>query len=265
MKSIAVILPTFKPGNYLLKCFRCLEAQTINKAQYCLYIGLNGPKKGYEELILALLDNAEFNYKYFYLPTAGVSFARNTLIDESIENYLVFLDDDDEISPNYLESLLAVTTPKTMGLANVVNFTEDKNTYFENYIGKSFASLPKKGTSAYQYRKYFSSPWAKMLHRDMIANIRFDTRLALGEDGFFMANVSKNIESFEKCSNDTVYYVNVRQNSSSRKKIDKAKELKRIIYLTGCYLKMLLCCEYNRLFITTRVAATLLNLKKIFN
>jgi glycosyltransferase involved in cell wall biosynthesis len=264
MKKIAVILPCYKPCEYLRNNFDSIEKQSLSKSDYCVYIGLNGPIYKYEGMVLKLLAEYSFRYKYYYFETKGVSFARNTLIDKSSEDYLVFLDDDDEISSNYIENLLSVTTPTTMGLANIVNFTGEKNNQFQNYIGKTFIKLPKKGSSAYEYRKYFSSPCAKMLHRNMIKQIRFDTKLALGEDGFFMAKLSKNIESFEKCSDDTVYYVNVRADSSSRKNINKIKDFKRIMYLAKCYTIIFLTKGYDKLFITTRILATLRHLKRLF-
>lgn len=253
MSEVAIIIPTYKPGRYIEKCFKSIEEQSLTPSSFCVYVGLNGPKTEYESFVKEALKKFNFNYKYFYLPTVGVSFARNTLIEESSEDYLVFLDDDDEISSNYLENLLAVTTSTTMGLANVVNFTGKKSNQFENYIGKSFLKLPKKGTSTYKYRKYFSSPCAKMLHRNMIEQIRFDTKLALGEDGFFMANLSKNVKYFEKCSDDSIYYVNIRPSSSSRNKIDKFKDFRRIAYLTRRYTclflkKATVCCLLRVVF-----------------
>lgn len=266
MSQVAIIIPTYKPGDYLNKCLDSVEKQTLKKSDYCVYIGLNGPKDDYERLVKACLEKFTFNYKYFYLSNSGVSFARNELIENSTQDYLVFLDDDDQISPNYLENLLSITTSTTMGIANVVNFTRDRKNQFENYIGKSFSELAPKGKSLFQYRKYFSSPWGKMLHRNMIKQTRFDTHLSLGEDGLFMASLSKNIESFEKSSSDTIYYVNVRENSSSRSRsrINKKNEFKRVVYLTSRYLRLLFISGFNKLFISTRVIATLINFKKLF-
>lgn len=264
MSLISIILPTYKPGDYLLDCLQSIELQTLNNDFFCVYIGLNGPKDKCEELVISILNKFNFNYKYFYFPTAGVSFARNKLIDESTEEYLVFIDDDDIISVNYLENLLKVTNEKTMGITNVINFKVRVEQQFDNYIGQSFDNLASQGTSPLIYRKYFSSPCAKMLHRDMIGNTRFDTNLARGEDGLFMATISKNIDYIAKCSSDTVYYVNCRQNSASRKKVDRRNESKKLIYLVKKYMSMLFFKGYSSAFIATRVLATLNHLKKLY-
>lgn len=264
MRLVAVIIPTYKPKEYLKECLDSINNQTLDNSKFCVYIGLNGPKDGSECFIKRCLEKFNFNYKYFYLPTAGVSFARNKLIDESTEEYLVFIDDDDIISVNYLENLLKVTNEKTMGITNVINFKVRVEQQFDNYIGQSFANLAFQGTSPLIYRKYFSSPCAKMLHRDMIGNTRFDTNLARGEDGLFMATISKNIDYIAKCSSDTVYYVNCRQNSASRKKVDRRNESKKLIYLVKKYMSMLFFKGYSSAFIATRVLATLNHLKKLY-
>lgn len=263
MNSVAVILPTYKPGEYFLDCLNSIEMQTLNKQFFCVYIALNGPKGDFENFVKRSLEQFTFNYKYYYIAAPGVSLARNKLIDNSVEDYLVFLDDDDEMSPNYLDNLLLVTNPMTMGITNVINFSEKRDNKLKSYIGDSFLKLESNGTSLFRYRKYFSSPWAKMLHRDMLKNTHFDTRLARGEDTLFMTIISKNIAHISKCSDDTIYYVNVRQNSSSRKKVDKKAELKRLLYLCGQYFSYLFNQRYDRFFILTRIAATIKHFKKL--
>ena len=264
MTKIAVILPTYIPKEYIVKCFDSLDSQSLSNSEYCVYIGLNGPRDDNETFVKSCLGKFSFNYKYFYLSTAGVSHTRNALIEESKEDYIVFLDDDDEITSNYLENLLSVSTPTTMGIANVMNFIGERNNISENYIGKSFKKLASKGSSLFVYRKYFSSPCAKMLHRKMIGNARFDTKLARGEDGLFMATISNNIDYIAKCSSDTIYYVNYRQNSASRKKVDRRNESKKLIYLVKKYTSMLFFKGYNSAFIATRILATLNHLKKLY-
>ncbi|KGK10169.1 glycosyltransferase family A protein [Vibrio navarrensis] len=264
MFEISVILPVYKPGKYLLDCFNSLDKQTLTRERFCVYIGLNGPKDDYENMIFHYLAEVKFNYKYFYIPTSGVSNARNHLLDASDSQFLVFLDDDDLISPSYLEELMKVTDSATMGLANIINFKDSLSDSFENYIGRSFVKLPPTGRSKPLYRKYFSSPCAKMLHRDMVKDVRFDTQLARGEDGLFMTTISKNIATFAKCNSDAIYYVNHRQNSASRSTVNRLLEIKRVIYLTGKYSKLLFSPGYSFVFIITRILATIRHLKKLF-
>src|SRR5690606_31643500 len=102
----SVLIPTHKPDWYIERCLNSIEEQTLNKSYFMVYITLNGVKEPYEELILGLLNKYSFEYAYFYIPEAGVSNARNFMIESSVEDYITFVDDDDMLSPDYLEQLL---------------------------------------------------------------------------------------------------------------------------------------------------------------
>lgn len=263
MKNIAVLIPSYKPSDYLENCFFSLENQTLSKDKYKVYIALNGPKAGYEDYIFVLLSKMTFNHKYIYIEQAGVSNARNKLLDISDEEYIVFIDDDDLVSENYLENLLKVSSSEIMGISNIYNFENDIKEMKENYISKSFSNLNDRENSKYKIRKYFSSPVAKMIHRNMIQNISFDEKVSKGEDSLFMAIISKNVVSVQKTSVNTCYYVYERIGSVTRQKVIIEKELRTIFYLTLQYTKLLFRKDYQKIFILTRIVATLLKLIKI--
>lgn len=264
MKKISVIIPSYKPAEYLKKCFLSLENQTISREQFKVYIALNGLKNDYEDYILSLLSKVSFEYKYIYIKEAGVSNARNKLLDISDEEYIVFIDDDDLISKNYLENLLNVSSEKYIGISNIYNFEKDISEKKENYIGKTFKKLKDGENSKYKIRKYFSSPCGKILHRNIIENIRFDTKLVKGEDSLFMAMISKNIIGIKKTSPDTCYFVYERVGSASRKKIKTFVELNTIFYLLKRYFNLLFSIRYEKVFILTRIVATLKKIKELF-
>lgn len=262
MSKISVIIPTYKPQEYIDKCFDSIEKQTLSKEFFKVYIALNGDRNPYYEYIRDLLEKYSFKSEFIYLEEAGVSNARNRLIDISKEPFITFIDDDDMISPNYLENLLEVADENYISIANVYNFEKDINEKKQNYIGNCFLSLNTIEKSKYKTRKYFSSPWAKLIHREMIRNTRFYTQLTIGEDSLFMAEISNKVEGLKKATDDTIYFVFERAGSATRKKINKKEELKRIIYLVGIYLKMLFG-NYNKIFIMTRIFAVLKHIKGI--
>jgi len=264
MNKVAVLIPSYKPKEYFEQCLMSLENQILDKHKFTVYIALNGPKDEYEKFVFELLKKVSFEYQYIYLEQAGVSNARNKLIDLSSEEYIVFIDDDDLVSEHYLENLLSVSTDKFMAIANIYNFEKDINNLKENYIGKTFDFLDDTETSKYKIRKYFSSPVAKMIHRSMIQDIKFDEKVSRGEDSLFMAMISKNVLGIQKTNKDTNYYVYEREGSATRKKVKRSKELKTLFYLTHQYTKLFFKKDYEKLFILTRIVATLRKILKIF-
>ena len=262
MSKIAVLIPSYKPEDYLLRCFKSLEKQTISKDCFCVYIALNGPGNPYEMIIHSFLSQFTFRYKYIYLEKSGVSHARNCLIDLSSEPFIAFIDDDDLISDNYLSNLLMVADNKYMAISNISSFEKNIDECIVNYIGTSFSKIKDIEISKYKSRKYYSSPWAKLLHRDMIAHTRFNTALSLGEDSLFMTEISNRIKGVVKTTDNTYYYVCNREGSATRKKTNLGKEIKRLIFLEKKYLCMIFG-NYDKVFILTRVLATFRHLKKI--
>ena len=265
MSKIAILIPTFNPGKYIVDCLHSIETQLLKKEDFIVHIALNGsPNSSYTYLKKELLRYS-FQYKLYNIKDAGVSNARNFLIKNSKEDYIVFLDDDDVISSNYLTELISASSPTIMGISNIANFEKDPLEKKLNYIGKSFKSLKPTEFSKIKTRKYFSSPCAKMLHRSMIAHYRFDTSLSRGEDSLFMTEISLNINGVKKTSSDTYYFVRERPGSATRKKISKKEECHRIIYLVKEYSKLLINRNYSFIFISSRILATIKHLKNIFN
>ncbi|OCL82740.1 glycosyltransferase [Arcobacter porcinus] len=263
MSKISILIPTYKPQKYIEKCFDSLENQTLTKDLFKVYIALNGEKEPYYSYIKNLLLKYNFKKEFIYIVETGVSSARNKLIDISKEPFITFIDDDDVISENYLENLLLKADENYISIANVYNFEIDVNEKKNNYIGDSFLELKDIETNKYKTRKYFSSPWAKLIHRKMIGDVRFDTKLKIGEDSLFMAEISNKVKGIKKTSKDTIYFVNERDGSATRRKIDKKEEVIRIIYLIKKYNKMIFK-DYDKIFILSRIIATLIHIRKIF-
>lgn len=262
MSKISVLIPTYRPQSYIEKCFDSIEKQTLSKEFFKVYIALNGDRNPYYEYIESLLAKYSFKSEFIYLEETGVSNARNRLLDISKEPFITFIDDDDIISENYLENLLEIADESYISIANVYNFEKDISEKKENYICKSFLKLNDVETNKYKTRKYFSSPCAKLINRKMIGDVRFDTKLKIGEDSLFMAEISNKVLGVKKTTDDTIYFVFERVGSATRKKIDKKDEPKRILYLLGKYTKMLFG-NYNKIFILTRIVATIKHLKGV--
>lgn len=262
--KVSVLIPTFKPADYIESCLASLERQKLPKDKFCVYIALNGPQFPYEDYILNILSDKNINYKYIYLNQSGVSNARNRLLDIANEDFIVFLDDDDQISECYLDELLKITTTEVMGISNVYEFTNNSNELKNNFMGEIFSGLKDGERSKFKIRKYFSSPCAKMLHKEMINDVRFDPKLANGEDSLFMAIISNKISYIKKTSENTCYFIYQRTGSASRKKVNVLDEIKRVFYLLGEYMHLFNKEGYDNIFILTRVAATFKQLTRIF-
>src|SRR5665647_928033 len=112
--KISVIIPTYAPGNYLFECLNSLEDQTLPKDLYEVLIVINGLKEPWYDSISEYISKSEMTISLYYTADKGVSNARNIALDKITSDYVAFIDDDDLLSPAYLQGLVAVADKDTI-------------------------------------------------------------------------------------------------------------------------------------------------------
>lgn len=238
--QISVIIPTYKPQEYIGDCLHSLAIQTLPPENYEILIILNGCKEPYYSEIQTYIDTyfSAHNVRLLHTHTSGVSYARNIGLDNAQGEYIAFIDDDDYVSPTYLEALLDKASRNTIALSNTIAFSAD-NPYINYYIAQAYRHYAPIGKQPfYKPRSYMAGPCMKLIHRDIIHNIRFDTRFKNGEDSLFIFCISKNVKYVDFTSKDVFYYRRYRLNSASKgrrisEKIQNAQKL---------------CCAYSHTY-----------------
>lgn len=262
MPIISVIIPTYKPGTYLYKCLDTVIGQKIDKQGVEVIIVLNGCNEPYASSIKEYIENNDPDGIIHFIQTdaPGVSNARNIGIGAARGQFIAFVDDDDFVSPTYLEELLRVSDKETVGLSNELRYNEiDDSTQTESF---SDEYKRKAGAGKQPYRKiqkYFSGPCMKLIHRDVIDKYRFDTRYTNGEDSLFMFQISRNMKYVDFTSPEAIYYRRVRQGSamSNEKQVSAMvkNRLKMMVSFIGIYLNA--PSQYSFRFLVTRLMGCL--------
>lgn len=261
--NISIIIPTYKPGSYLKDCLESINNQTMDKKCFEVIIVLNGVIKPYIEYIYSLTKMYDFNSVVIPTETPGVSNARNLGLSRTQGEYVCFIDDDDKISPSYLENLYYKATPNNIVASNVKAFYNNSNKTENDYIASAYKKLINKNSplSVFKGRKFMSSSCCKIISRRIIQDVRFDTNLKIGEDSVFMAKISKKVKSIVLSDSSAIYYRRLRAGSASRVKQPILKKCNIVCKLLKKYTKML-TPSYNIPFIATRIVAALLKLAR---
>lgn len=218
--NISIIIPTYKPGSYLKDCLESINNQTMDKKCFEVIIVLNGVIKPYIEYIYSLTKMYDFNSVVIPTETPGVSNARNLGLSRTQGEYVCFIDDDDKISPSYLENLYSKATPNNIVASNVKAFYNNSNKTENDYIASAYKKLINKNSplSVFKGRKFMSSSCCKIISRRIIQDVRFDTNLKIGDDSVFMAKISKKVKSIVLSDSSAIYYRRLRAGSASRVK-----------------------------------------------
>ena len=270
--KISVIIPTYKPQSYLWECLDSVYNQSFAKKDYELLLILNGCNEPYNTQIKKWLSvHSDLQVKYMQTDEPGVSNARNIALDNAEGEYVLFIDDDDWVSPLYLEELYDNATPETVSLCYPYAFKD----------GEREKQLPYGITDAYNYclehkcdklasrvRKFFSGPWMKLIPMSFIQGRKYDVRFKNGEDSLFMFLISDKINKVAFTSKNAIYYRRVRINSASTAnrsfRYVFANSFRLIIEYTKIYISQL--GAYNLCFYVTRIFGsikTIVDLKKI--
>ncbi len=269
--KISVIVPTYKPQAYLWECLGSLCRQSFDKSAFEIILILNGCKEPYyaqiKEYISANMSGC--NVVLLQTDTGGVSNARNIGLDIAKGEYITFIDDDDYVSESFLEELYDKASVDTISLCKPIAFTENVNTSQPYPITDVFNKLSASPMSHFtRVRKYFSGPWMKLIHRDVIGSRRFDTRFVNGEDSLFMFLISDRLRNVSFTSASAVYYRRYRAGSAVTTQKPFGYWFKNCMKMIGAYLHIYFSepTQYNFCFFITRLMAvghTLVNqLKK---
>ncbi len=252
--KISIIIPTYKPKDYIWTCLDSVCAQTMSPELWEVIVVLNGCKAPWlKDLQAYALSHPDISIHVIQTETAGVSNARNMGIDKAKGEYITFIDDDDYVSPTYLEELYPLATPDTIAASYTVAFCK-MHEYVPNYIEHEYSHRAKYGKQPfYKAKKYFSGPCMKLIHRNIIGERRFDTRFVLGEDSLFMFAISNRMHYICFTSQNAIYYRRLRTNSASNS-LTWMENFKNCYNLIKLYITIYRSdASYSFRFLVTRV------------
>ena len=123
--KISVIIPSYKPKGYLWECLESLYNQTFPSNDFEILLVLNGCCEPYKSQIEEFLKGKDMcNVCLIQTNQLGVSNARNIGLDRAKGDYITFIDDDDYVSPSYLEELYEKALPDTISLCYPYAFND---------------------------------------------------------------------------------------------------------------------------------------------
>lgn len=104
--NISVIICTFNRSHNLADCLEHLKNQLVGeKLDWEIIIIDNNSTDDTQNVVEDYKKSSTLNIRYIFEGKQGLSYARNTGIKISKGEYLVFIDDDIKVSPNWLQSI----------------------------------------------------------------------------------------------------------------------------------------------------------------
>lgn len=124
--KVSIVIPTYKRPDMLARCLASIQKQTDKQFEV---IVVDNVEEGCEK-VSSLINNLEDSrIKYTHQPVAGVSAARNKGIVAAQGEWVLFLDDDDELVPEMIAEvkLFIMNNDIDFAWCNVIKVFETEN------------------------------------------------------------------------------------------------------------------------------------------
>lgn len=193
--KITVIVPVYNVENYLRKCLDSIITQTYKNIE--IVVVNDGSTDASGEICK---EFAEMDHRITYIEqeNAGLSAARDTGLNNMSGNYVTFVDSDDWIELDYVETLYKKITEYQADIAvgNYYSFNESEGMFYFNILGNSYYEKVYDNVSIFenlyetQEMRSFAliSAWGKLYKARLFEQLRFDMG-KLGEDGYLNQKV----------------------------------------------------------------------------
>lgn len=204
--KVSVIIPVWNPGSGIRRCVDSLRCQTLEDIEMIFVddCGTDGSMDVIREAAandsrIRIVTNAE---------NMGAGASRNAAIEVAHGEYLSFVDADDYVSPNFLDSLYTKAKSEDLDIVKggFERESEDGTTMcgIVSLNERIRAGLSNGEPLFYLFDSEFQSA---LYHRRLFAysNVRFG-RTSHGEDTYFLLKVCHTARSFA-IDNSTMYWL----------------------------------------------------------
>lgn len=205
---ISVIIPVFNPGKYLKRCLESLINQTYSNIEILLVD--DGSSDG-SDVICDEYRVKNPRITVIHQENSGVSIARNRALDIAKGVYISFVDADDYVTTDFIESLYKGISENSVdlsicGIEKIGGINIQSGKYDDDYKNEEIL-LDKSGIverddlwfHAIDSNLIGGYLWNKLYKRSLLVDYRFDPTLSIGEDMVCLVRYLQRI--------DNAYYI----------------------------------------------------------
>ena len=223
MKKVSIIIPVYNASAFVKECLDSVMAQTMTDGVECILIDDCSIDNTLEEIQSIINVNTDGNVKISLLRqerNQGPSAARNRGIHEATGEYVFFLDADDTITPDCIESLYGLakqydadyvqgkyqTSCEHEGLeVQKVQEVQDASLVQKRELPSVLSDRKEIKRLLLNHNKIQFTPHNRLVRRQMIIDngLFFNEQIKVREDFLWMTFVAKYVKRFASCDKPT--------------------------------------------------------------
>lgn len=220
--GISIITPTYKGEKHIQRLLDSIGKQKLSPRLFEHIIIVNGDLDRTPQIIKEFQDkNPKLNIKVLFSEAANAASARNIGIQEASRKYSTLIDDDDHISPNYLNEMYKNAASDRIVVAGFIDEDAGTGKLSPSYITPEL--IKNSGEIDDPYGKLVAALTInviKLIPTHKLKQVRYNTELGSGLDVAFYSRLFAKfnfkfyvINKREKA----IYYRVTRDNSLSRR------------------------------------------------
>lgn len=201
---ISIIIPVYNSQDYIEQCLKSILNQTFTDFEVLLINDGSKDKSGSICDSYIIKDN---RIKVYHKKNGGVSSARNLGLENATGEWITFVDSDDYIHLDFLKNFCeSINKKNDFIFQKVVRFDDNKSNEIISYLDTEMDQI--NFLNNYSLYPNYSAPWSKLLNRKIISdnNIKFDPKIAFGEDALFNITYLKYCNSIKTINKVGYYY-----------------------------------------------------------
>lgn len=229
---VSIIIPSYNIAPYIGHCLKSILVQTYKNLQIIVV------NDGSTDETLAVVEKVASDDSRIVIinkPNEGVSVARNYGIEAAAGDYIMFVDGDDWIDEDMVESLVDRAIQYNVDFSGAGFIFEDIDLGRTRPSRSGFS--PKVLESQDILKSYFlghylwGSVWGGVYKTSLLNkyNIRFEREIKYGEDVFFNAQVMAKANRVI-VGDEHFYHVRVRGSSATRHSVHEVTKVKEADY-----------------------------------
>lgn len=212
---VSVIIPIYKAEKYIEKCISCVRNQTYSNLEIILIEDGSPDRSG--EICDALAKQDE-RIKVVHKENGGAATARNAGLDIMTGEYVAFVDADDYMELDYIETLyqtlsshnaqVAICNFKTVdeqGNAIAIDALHDE---LEEHVDKEVRTFSGNEIILQDLQGHWEhvAPWGKLYQADLFEGVRYPKWIAYEDEQVFIKVFDK-VQTVAKGNAKLYYYV----------------------------------------------------------
>ena len=204
MKKISVIIPVYNVEKYLDRCIKSVLNQTYTDFELILIDDGSTDKSGEIADSYAKSDSRVI---VKHVKNGGSSSARNIGLDIASGEYITFIDSDDYVDSDYLETLEKNMTDDVDLVATQAEYSNEKGEPV--YVLDPPVEMKTTYSDTRNYMGRNRHFWACMAlyRRDVLGTLRFDLSYHVGEDVLFYYTYMRKTRKIKHLSKRMYHYV----------------------------------------------------------